>query len=155
MLRQNLAHTAKINYLMCAGKSGGGHKAKNAKKQSEPVDNFTGAKSKKNPKKATAMEVDSDDELGQHLLTSSNKFRSNTNSQIRSMLKTDKLLPEAVSSLSQDFYKLVLHSVSSQTWAKHCSAWKLYKEFCNCFGTAFVLPVTTVCQSFCNMGSLR
>ena len=129
--------------MFCAGKGGGSHKAKSTKKQPEIVESSSGAKSKTRiPKKAAPMEMDSDDELGQQPLHSYNKFCDTACSQIRSMIKTDKLLPEAMSSLSDDFDKLVLHSVGRQTWAKHCSAWKLYKEFCLCFGAVFELPVT-------------
>ena len=46
-----------------------------------------------------------------------------------------------MSSLSNSFENLLINSISKQTWAKHSSAWNLYKEFCFCFNTKFELPI--------------
>ena len=59
------------------------------------------------------------------------------------MINANNLIPWEMSSLHCDLEKLVLYSVSKQTWAKHSSAWKLYSEFCDCFGTKFSLPIDT------------
>ena len=57
------------------------------------------------------------------------------------MFKPEDLLSSELSSLCDDFSKLVMYSVSSQTWARHCSAWKLYHEFCRNFSISNKLPV--------------
>ena len=44
-------------------------------------------------------------------------------------------------SLSKDLEKLVIYSATSQTWAKHCSAWKLFNSFCCEFSIANKLPI--------------
>ena len=47
-----------------------------------------------------------------------------------------------MSSLCSDFDRLVIHSATKQTWAKHCSAWALFDEFCTIFGIKFELPIS-------------
>ena len=44
-------------------------------------------------------------------------------------------------SLCEDFEKLMLYSATKQTWSKHCSAWKLFNDFCNEFGIINSLPI--------------
>ena len=60
---------------------------------------------------------------------------------IDKFLKPEKLLAPEFHSLCDEFSNLVLHSSTTQTWAKHCSAWKLFNEFCNAFGVRFQLPI--------------
>ena len=57
------------------------------------------------------------------------------------MLKPSKLLAPEFHSLCDDFSNLILLSSSKQTWAKHCSAWKLYSEFCKTFRVNFEMPI--------------
>ena len=58
------------------------------------------------------------------------------------MISTNKLIPHEMSDLRSDLEKLLLYSVSKATWAKHCSAWKLYDEFCQFYNVKFELPVS-------------
>ena len=69
------------------------------------------------------------------------KFSSDSNSTVKNMLKPKQLLAPEFHTLCDDFSNLVICSSSKQTWAKHCSAWKLYKEFCSSFGANFDLPI--------------
>ena len=57
------------------------------------------------------------------------------------MFDPNELLSPELSSLSDDFSKLILYSVTGQTWARHCSAWKLYLEFCKTFRIPNSLPI--------------
>ena len=43
--------------------------------------------------------------------------------------------------LSQDLDKLILYSTTQQTWARHCSMWKLYNSFCRAIGIDNSLPI--------------
>ena len=61
---------------------------------------------------------------------------------VRKKLDSSKLLPKDMSSLCSDFDKLVIHLATKQTWAKHCSAWALFDEFCTFFGIKFELPIS-------------
>ena len=56
------------------------------------------------------------------------------------MKPRDLLTPE-YHSLCDDLSNLILLSSSKQTWAIHCSAWKLYTEFCSTFRVKFELPI--------------
>ena len=56
------------------------------------------------------------------------------------MIKTDWLLPNEMLDLRGDLEKLILYSASKATWAKHCSAWKLYDKFCQIYNIRFELP---------------
>ena len=58
------------------------------------------------------------------------------------MIKTDQLLPHEMSDLRGDLEKLILYSASKATWAKHCSAWRLYSKFCQIYNVKFDLPIT-------------
>ena len=87
-----------------------------------------------------------DESIGTELpFTSDNvaKFSSNVNPIIKSMLKPRELLTPEYHSLCDDLSNLILLSSSRQTWAKHCSAWKLYSEFCSIFRVSFDLPIKT------------
>ena len=66
---------------------------------------------------------------------------SDLNPMVGSMLKPEKLLAPEFHSLCDEFSKLVLYSSTKQTWARHCSAWKLFKEFCDEYRVRFELPV--------------
>ena len=91
------------------------------------------------------MELGSDDEDRGTGTTSYhvhvNKYFESADGQILSALKSDRLIPDEMSSLCFEMERLIVNSISKQTWAKHCSAWNLYKEFCRMFNTDFVLPV--------------
>ena len=56
-------------------------------------------------------------------------------------MKPKNLLTPEYHSLCDDLSELILLSSSKQTWAKHCSAWKLYTEFCSTFRVKFELPI--------------
>ena len=134
-----------IFYFFHAGKAGKG-KVKNPKK-SQPDQPSQPVKDKfKIPKKNTLLHTDSeDDEIGQNPASTEycdNKFSCNASGLVNDMFKPEELLSSELSSLCEDFSKLVLYSVSSQTWARHCSAWKLYHEFCRNFGISNKLPVS-------------
>ena len=58
------------------------------------------------------------------------------------MLKPYELLAPEFHALCDSFSNLMLYSASKPTWAKHCSAWKLYNEFCKQFGVSFTFPIT-------------
>ena len=60
---------------------------------------------------------------------------------IDTFLKSEKLLAPKFHSLCDEFSNLVLHSLTKQTWAKHCSALKLFNEFCNTYRVRYELPV--------------
>ena len=60
---------------------------------------------------------------------------------VSSMLKPKSLFAPEFHSLCHDFSNLVLYSSTKQTWAKHCSAWKLFIEFCDAYGVPFEMPV--------------
>ena len=95
------------------------------------------------PRLNPLFELDSDEEeLGQERILSKNvnKFTGNANSRIKNVLNTDKLLDNKAYSLSEDFEKLVLYSATQQTWLRHCSAWKLFDEFCEDFNICKTLP---------------
>ena len=128
-----------------AGKSSKSSKAKNSKKQAD-ADN--GAKKKSSfhiPKNNPILSADSDDDsIGQepsHHNNSAAKFLSNSNPMISSMIQSKSLLAPEFHSLCNDFSNLVLFSSTKQTWAKHCSAWKLFIEFCDAYGVPFEMPV--------------
>ena len=139
-------------YLIFTGKSGKSHKAKNSKKQ--PDSDNTATKQPDSAKKKSSFHIprinpiltgDSDDDsIGQepsHFNNSAAKFLLESNPMVSSMLKSEKLLAPEFHSLCNDFENLMLHSSTKQTWAKHCSAWKLFIEFCNAYGVLFELPV--------------
>ena len=97
------------------------------------------------PKDKKTAEAGSDDEDRGTSSTSSgtciNKFYDSADSQILSVLRADRLIPDKMSSLCCAMEKLIVNSVCRQTWAKHCSAWTLYKSFCHTFNKNFELPV--------------
>ena len=103
----------------------------------------------KGPRLNPLFAADPDDEaLGQEIdfpINNVAKFGNIVNASVIDMIKTSALLPDRMSSLNCDLQKLVLTSVSKQTWAKHSSAWKLYKDFCDCFGEKFSLPIDIKC----------
>ena len=57
------------------------------------------------------------------------------------MLLTSKLLEAKTADLCKDMEKLVMHSVTKNTWSRHCSARKLFDEFCNTYSLSNVLPI--------------
>ena len=89
-------------------------------------------------------ETDEDDLGQERVKPDSNcaKFCDNSCSKISSMISTNKLIPHEMSDLRCDLEKLLLYSASKATWAKHCSAWKLYDEFCQFYNVKFELPVS-------------
>ena len=87
---------------------------------------------------------ESEDEIGKRpekLRNYERKFSSFHNDRIQHLLNSRELLPGEMSSLCCDFEKLVLFSTSKSTWSKHCSAWKLYENFCEDFQVSFRLPI--------------
>ena len=62
------------------------------------------------------------------------KFGSCRSEALLIGLNSGKLLTKETSSLCESLEKLLIHSVSTSTWRKHCSAWKLYTVFCDIFG---------------------
>ena len=84
-----------------------------------------------------------DKDLGQEipLCHDSLKFRSVPNKSIKDVLLTSKLLDTKTTDLCKDMEKLVMHSVTKNTWSRHCSAWKLFDEFCNTYSLSNVLPI--------------
>ena len=132
-----------IKFTLYAGKHSKSSKIKNPKKAAEtPTAEKPGWRI---PRVNPILEPDSDDDmLGQEPLPSevyAAKFSATYNSTVHSMLNPDVLLAPKFHALCDDFSKLVLYSASKQTWAKHCSAWKLYEEFCKDFGEKFSLPL--------------
>ena len=133
--------------LYFPGKSGGSAgKAKNSSKKPEATaSESTGTGKWRIPKKALLCKIPSDEEeIGQaRTLPCKNvaKFESIVPDVIRDKLDSRKLIPKEMSSLCSDFEKLMIHSVTKQSWAKHCSAWKLFAEFCDNFGVANKLPI--------------
>ena len=89
-------------------------------------------------------ETDEDDLGQERVKPDSNcaKFCDISCSKISSMISTNKLIPHEMSDLRSDLEKLLLYSASKATWAKHCSAWKLYDEFCKFYNVKFELPVS-------------
>ena len=133
---------------MRTGKAGGsGGKVKNPSKQKEAGQaEAMGGTRWKIPKKPTLLEIPSEEEeLGQAKTPPRNsvaKFESIVPDMVRKKLDSGKLLPKDMSSLCSDFDKLVIHLATKQTWAKHCSAWALFDEFCTFFGIKFELPIS-------------
>ena len=89
-------------------------------------------------------ETDEDDLGQERVKPDSNcaKFCDISCSKISSMISTNKLIPHEMSDLRSDLEKLLLYSASKATWAKHCSAWRLYDEFCQFYNVRFELPVS-------------
>ena len=56
-------------------------------------------------------------------------------------MRTNDLLDKKMLDLCSDLEKLVMYSVTKQTWSRHCSAWKLFDEFCAIYAIANTLPV--------------
>ena len=92
----------------------------------------------------SGIETDEDDLGQERVKPDSNcaKFCDFSCSKISSMISTNKLIPHEMSDLRSDLEKLLLYSASKATWAKHCSAWKLYDEFCQFYNVKFELPVS-------------
>ena len=105
-------------------------KAKNKIPDSSREASATPKKNSNQPRLNPLFEVGSDDEaLGQEKpLTVLNKFSCIPNDNIRSHLRSDKLLNVETDRLCADLEKLVMYSATTQTWAGHCSAWKLFYE---------------------------
>ena len=68
------------------------------------------------------------------------KFKIENKEIMRKFVNCDKLLEVNVDSLSNEFEKLVLHSVTSSTWSKHNSAWSSFNIFCTKFGISQNMP---------------
>ena len=56
-------------------------------------------------------------------------------------MKPRELLTPEYHSLCNDLSNLIRLSSSKQTWAKHCSGWKLYTEFCSTCRVNFDLTI--------------
>ena len=134
-----------LNICYVSGKHSKHAKGKNTKKNAEQE-----ATPKKKaeftiPRNNPLLNIDSEDEsIGTELpLVHNNvaKFSSNVNPIVSSMLNPKELLTPEYHSLCDGLGKLILMSTSSQTWAKHSSAWKLYSEFCSTFRVDFELPI--------------
>ena len=110
-----------------AGKHCASSKAKKSK--GKATDPGEGTSSYKIPWKMSQPAEESDDDIiGQEIAkpaSISAKFCDTACYQIRSMIKTDQLLPREMSALRPNLEKLILYSASEATWAKHCSAWNL------------------------------
>ena len=86
-----------------------------------------------------------DNTLGQERekqLCKASKFSDVYTDKIQSFVKADVLLPEEMSSLCSNLESLLLYSGSKSTWNKHCSAWKLFENFCDSFNVKFSLPIS-------------
>ena len=82
-------------------------------------------------KKKSTVEVDSEDEdRGTSFYSSTRKFGDTADRQIHSLINSKALLPNEMLSLCNNMEKIIICSVSKQTWAKHNSALNLYREFC-------------------------
>ena len=94
--------------------------AKNKKKKTAGTEKSSSSGSYKIPKKNTAVEPDSEDEArGTTFYGSSQKFGDTANRQIHSIINSKALLPNEMSSLCENMEKLIIGSVSNQTWAKN------------------------------------
>ena len=95
------------------------------------------------PRLNPLFETESDDEsLGQEKsLSNINKFSCIPNSNVRALLRADKLLSNDTSELCSDLEKLVMYSATTKTWSGHCSAWKLFNEFCETYRIGNSLPI--------------
>ena len=88
------------------------------------------------PKKNRLVDMDSDEEdLGHRkvFLKNSSKFPICNIIPIGDFVDTSNLIPDKVSSLSKDLNRLIINSSTQQTWNRHCSALKLYAEFCTTY----------------------
>ena len=162
MFESHLYHNKYFTRHFYAGKESATQKAKNSKKEAEKSKdessdkpknkhgNKTSSKSREKspftiPKNSRVLVEDSEDEdLGGNGINSSSsgkKFSSKATLVTRNMFDSSELLPKSMSSLADDLEKLVLYSATKQTWARHASAWNLYREFCDCFGITFNLPI--------------
>ena len=133
------------NFLNLSGKHSKSSKPKNSKKGESQEPEQPAKKSYRIPRVNKLLETDSDDDsLGQELRlpeSSADKFSYLCNPMVRNLLKPDELLAPECNSLCKDFSRLVLYSATKQSWAKHCSAWKLYDEFCKSFGVRNSLSI--------------
>ena len=97
------------------------------------------------PKKTT-MEAESDDEergiASASLSNCINKFSVEADCKIHSLINSSVLIPSEMSSLSDKFEKLIISSVSKQTWAKHSSALSCFYDFCKTFNVKFSMPIS-------------
>ena len=102
-------------------------------------------KSAQHGKTNPLLEPDSEEEeLGQDRVHSPkciNKFSGSASRDVGKILDTSKLLPSDVHALCKDLEKLVVYSTSTQSWARHCSAWNLYNSFCIEYRLVNKLPV--------------
>ena len=98
------------------------------------------------PKKKTTMEAESDDEergiASASLSSCTNKFSVEADCKIHSLINSRVLIPSEMSSLSDNFEKLIISSVSKQTWAKHSSALSCFHDFCKTFNVKFSIPIS-------------
>ena len=103
------------------------------------MDEPSGSKKSKKSRTNQLFDVGSDDDnLGQEITIVKNcnsKFSDIGNEKILSVLKSRDLIPSKTHSL------LVLYSATKQTWNKHCSAWKLFNDFCNIYKINNDLPI--------------
>ena len=114
----------------------------NKKKKTAGTEKSSSTGGFKIPKKKSAVELDSEDEaIGTSFYGSNRKFGDTADRQIHSMINSKALLPNEMLSLCNNMEKLIICSVSKQTWAKHNSALNLYREFCKIFNVNFVMPV--------------
>ena len=127
------------------GKSCPSSKAKNSKAK---LGEKPSTKSK--PKSSRRMsdlfgDESEDKSLGQERESSINtcsQFSSVYNDNIRAFVKPSELIPKEMSSLCSNLENLLMYSASKSTWNKHCSAWKLYENFCNNFTVSFTVPIS-------------
>ena len=71
------------------------------------------------------------------------KYRNSLSPDISNKFHSSRLLPNTLSQeddLCQALDKLVLNYATTSTWSKHCSAWNLYKKFCNVNNISSVWP---------------
>ena len=143
-------HTSKlVNFLINfpVGKGGGLGKAKNSKKSvAESTDSpLTTKKTDRIPRINPMLDIEPDEEqLGQGRVQSYNhvnKFSGVASNDVKAILDTKSMLPVVMSSLCDELKKLVVYSATNQTWAKHCSAWRLYNKFCLELSVKNQLPV--------------
>ena len=69
------------------------------------------------------------------------KFSNVINPVVSSVLNSNNLLSKETISLSSELERLLMYSATQQTWARHCSAWKLYKNFCSALNISNELPI--------------
>ena len=133
-----------LRNLFSAGKSGRGS-SKNKKVGDSPAVTKTVKKSFTIPKNKSMLELDSDDEeIGQGkplVINKFSKFGYMYSNSVHKLVNSKSLLSSEASSLGPDLDRLIAHSGTKQTWARHSSAWALYNSFCSTFNIRSTLPI--------------